>query len=348
MHDIVSLTADYEAWLGRRIPLVGADLERKHRELASDPMRFLRGTYYLWLLSVPDEVLNGPDVPSVGDLHVENFGTWLDAHGVRRWGVNDLDELAWAPYALDLVRLATSALLSPHLAVSSQQVCDTLLTTWRTATTARAVDLTTARARHLLAMVPGAHSAMRYYAGLAAAPESLPPPPAVVYAVARSAPNGWRPSWHTRVAGTGSLGHPRLVAVAGTTAREVKLLGPPTDEWAAEHRAGPLPVHDAALLGRVQTAVSGPDPLRLVQGWVLRRLGPDVVRIDLTGLAKKDTRRLLRSMARAVTDVHGTQPAALTAAREHEATRKSDWLHRLASTMAGTTHEQFTAWAAHR
>jgi len=31
-------------------------------------------------------------VLAVGDLHVENFGTWRDAEGRLIWGVNDFDE----------------------------------------------------------------------------------------------------------------------------------------------------------------------------------------------------------------------------------------------------------------
>ena len=29
---------------------------------------------------------------SVGDLHVENFGTWRDSEGRLIWGINDFDE----------------------------------------------------------------------------------------------------------------------------------------------------------------------------------------------------------------------------------------------------------------
>lgn len=263
--DVVALTAEYETWLALSLPVVVGDLALKHRELAADEMQFLRETYYLWLLTLPGEVFDGPDVPSVGDLHVENFGTWLDVRGVRRWGVNDLDELAWASYALDLVRLATSA-LSRHLSLSAKEVCDTLLATWRTASPARAVDLAAPRARHLRAMVPASKSAKRYYAGLAEAPSCPPPPSPVAGAAARSAPAGWAPNWYPRVAGTGSLGHPRVVGVAGFTAREAKLLGPPTAAWAAAHCTGPLPVRDGALLGRVHSATAGPEPLRVVDG----------------------------------------------------------------------------------
>src|SRR5262249_30395755 len=49
-----------------------------------------------------------PRVLAVGDLHVENFGTWRDSDGRLVWGVNDFDEADDLPYTNDLVRLAAS------------------------------------------------------------------------------------------------------------------------------------------------------------------------------------------------------------------------------------------------
>ena len=60
-------------------------------------------------------------VLSVGDLHLENFGTWRDADGRLVWGVNDFDEAAVMPYVLDLVRLVTSIQLAPRSRRSSNQ-----------------------------------------------------------------------------------------------------------------------------------------------------------------------------------------------------------------------------------
>ena len=77
---------------------------------------FLRATYFRWartIESVCPELAAAPVVACVGDIHVENFGTWRDADGRLVWGVNDYDEAAFMPYAFDLVRLATSACLSP-------------------------------------------------------------------------------------------------------------------------------------------------------------------------------------------------------------------------------------------
>src|SRR5262245_51376355 len=83
-----------------------------------DQFRFLRATYYRWAQIIPQALPNlaaAPRVLAVGDLHVENFGTWIDGEARLVWGVNDFDECAKLPCAYDLVRLATSA----HLAQSA-------------------------------------------------------------------------------------------------------------------------------------------------------------------------------------------------------------------------------------
>ena len=49
---------------------------------------------------------------AVGDLHVENFGTWRDIEGRLVWGINDFDEVWRLPYTNDLIRLSTSALMA--------------------------------------------------------------------------------------------------------------------------------------------------------------------------------------------------------------------------------------------
>ena len=40
----------------------------------------------------------------MGDLHVENFGTWLDSRERLVWGMNDFDEACELPFTSDLVR----------------------------------------------------------------------------------------------------------------------------------------------------------------------------------------------------------------------------------------------------
>ncbi len=109
---IIAATNAYETWLRQSIPLLDADLRLKHQRMAQSPFPFLRATFYRWVQLWPQvcpELVSTPAVLGVGDLHVENFGTWRDSEGRLIWGVNDFDEVALMPYANDLVRLAVSA-----------------------------------------------------------------------------------------------------------------------------------------------------------------------------------------------------------------------------------------------
>src|SRR5438270_2349774 len=113
--NIVKATKQYEDWLRLHIRIVEPDLRFKHEQMAAALFPFFRATFYRWLQMWPDEceVLDRvPHILSVGDLHVENFGTWRDTDGRLVWGVNDFDEACVYPYTMDLVRLATSALLA--------------------------------------------------------------------------------------------------------------------------------------------------------------------------------------------------------------------------------------------
>src|SRR5205823_9516885 len=100
-----------------RVPLYHPDLEYKHRQMAhpADPFPFFRGTYYRWVqrwAEAAGDLAAAPAVLAVGDLHVENYGTWRDSDGRLCWGVNDFDEADRLPYTNDLVRLAASVRLA--------------------------------------------------------------------------------------------------------------------------------------------------------------------------------------------------------------------------------------------
>ena len=81
----------------KKVEVVESDLKLKHQLMRGSVFTFLRATFYrwasLWQETCPD-LDKGPRVLAVGDLHVENFGTWRDTEGRLVWGVNDFDEVA--------------------------------------------------------------------------------------------------------------------------------------------------------------------------------------------------------------------------------------------------------------
>src|SRR5437879_11172021 len=131
--NVLKATEKYEAWLGGRIPLIRADLDRKHALMREAPFPFLRATFYRWAMTWPEvcpKTSAAPEVLGVGDLHVENFGTWRDSEGRLIWGLNDFDEACILPYTCDLVRLATSAQFAvdaDHLKIDVARAIDALL-----------------------------------------------------------------------------------------------------------------------------------------------------------------------------------------------------------------------------
>ena len=95
--------------------MVESDIEDKHDRMLKSAFVFLRATFFRWAKRIKatcPELGDAPQVLSVGDTHVENYGTWRDGDGRLVWGINDFDEAASIPYPFDLVRLATSARLA--------------------------------------------------------------------------------------------------------------------------------------------------------------------------------------------------------------------------------------------
>src|SRR6266436_8716076 len=109
-----------------------------------------------------------------------------------------------------------------------------------------------------------------------------------------------------RVAGLGSLGHVRLVALTetygGKIAREAKALVPSSVYWASESE-GPTEILYPAIMNH---AVRAPDPFVQVRGrWIVRRLSPHCSRIELSLLPKnRDECRLLFAMGWETANIH--------------------------------------------
>src|ERR1700722_11376467 len=137
--NILEATNAYEAWLARQTPLLPADIRLKHAAMRDNLFSFLRATYYRWAQVWPvacHDCANDPATLAVGDLHVENFGTWRDADARLAWGINDFDECPPLPFSHDLVRLATSARLALEdgdLEIEPKAACAAILDGYRAA-----------------------------------------------------------------------------------------------------------------------------------------------------------------------------------------------------------------------
>lgn len=356
----VTLTHDYEGWLAGQVTVLPADLAIKHAQMDAEPLVFLRATYYLWLARfgvLLPELSSAPPVVGVGDLHVENFGTWRDVDGRWCWGVNDLDEIGCWAYPNELVRLATSVLVAAHtIRLTSTQVCHALLEGWRQGLDhgGGAYVLDGSQHHHLRDLVPKPSNPQLYWRRLSALPhvEAGQVPRKAQRAVAEVAPTaGWPVRWHTRRAGEGSLGRRRYVAVGfigdGEVAREVKELGPATATW-------PLlsSTWGAAVCPEAWTVMAaGPLPAPIGRGrrkgWQTRRLAPDVMRIEVADQPiRKEETRLLTAMGRALAVIHCSDPTRAEAARAHEADLPHGWLAKAADQMCAATHEDWARWKA--
>src|SRR5262245_19997786 len=224
---IQEATADYEEWLGGQIPLVPEDLEHKHELMRSGPFPFLRATFYRWTqlwAQAPKHVRAAREVLAVGDLHVENFGTWRDAEGRLVWGINDFDEACRLPYTNDLLRLATSAQLAiadGHLQVEPKRAAAAILAGYKEGLEAGGRPFVLVEHWHwrvlrrlAVAKLDRPDKFWEKLHGLPAVADSLVPAGAA-RALGRLLPQAGLPLRYAhRVAGVGSLGRQRFVVIA--------------------------------------------------------------------------------------------------------------------------------------
>lgn len=347
-------TKQYEAWLAEHTSIMPLDLAFKHRQMAKGAYPFLRATFYRWAQVWPDicaELTNAPVVLSVGDLHVENFGSWRDKEGRLAWGVNDFDEAYPLPYTNDLVRLAASAALAAaagKLALRARTACDLILRGYASGLEAGGKPYVLAEEQDWLrvALTNQMREPAAFWKKLDDLPttnepipasatralEQLLPEPDLPYRVAH------------RVAGLGSLGRQRWVALmdwrGGKLAHEAKALAPSACCWAY---AGPQQLHYQAIL---RDAVRAPDPLlRVQEHWIVRRLAPDCTRIDLEALAAdRDEERLLYAMGWETANIHLGTRAAVKDVIDDLKERKPNWLRRSAEKMVAVTLKDWEMW----
>ncbi|MGH3344425.1 MAG: DUF2252 domain-containing protein [Carbonactinosporaceae bacterium] len=112
-----------------------AAFRRRFRKMAADPFAFYRGSACLFYADMARDEDPWADertgrVWIHGDLHAENFGTYMDAEGVLVFDVNDFDEAYLGHFTWDIKRLAASvALLSWTKAISDTDI-DGLIETY--------------------------------------------------------------------------------------------------------------------------------------------------------------------------------------------------------------------------
>lgn len=113
-------------------------LQRKYAAMRSDPFVFFRGAAHLFWKDWAKGASHLPVSPLVwacGDLHLENFGSYLGDNRLVYFDLNDFDEAALGPATADLTRLLTSlrlAMTSLHLdATEESELTDALLLAYR-------------------------------------------------------------------------------------------------------------------------------------------------------------------------------------------------------------------------
>jgi hypothetical protein len=149
-----------------------------------------------------------------------------------------------------------------------------------------------------------------------------------------------------RVAGLGSLGHVRLVAIAdwkgGRIAREAKALVPSSSHWLnPKHTPGEI-LYSAVL----RRAVRCPDPYVQLRGhWIVRRLSPHCSRIELEALgSSRGELRLLEAMGRETANIHlGCEETRIAILKDLRR-RKGNWLLKAAQTMAAAMEKDWKVW----
>jgi Uncharacterized protein conserved in bacteria (DUF2252) len=295
--------AAHEKWLAAQLAgdLVEGDLARKRRKMADSPFGFLRATYWRWaetILEVCPDLAEAPWVLAVGDIHLENFGTWRDVEGRIVWGVNDFDEAAEMPYALDLVRLAASAVLaeSPECP-PLESVCGHIVEGYESgleSPNAFVLDRQHMWMRTKFVVSEGQraefwrklaekHAEAKERARRAQARnQPIGPPQRFVKALDAALPDeNIALAYWPRTAGTGSLGRPRWVGFAtwrgAPLLREAKALVP--SGWTRANGNGSQRIR---LNEIAQGKFRSPDPWYRAAGNVLvRRLSPNNRKLEI-------------------------------------------------------------------
>jgi len=353
--NIIEATADYEKWLARHITIVRSDLALKHQHMAEAVFPFFRATFYRWAQLWPvvcPELAKAPRALVIGDLHVENFGTWRDIEGRLIWGVNDFDEAWPAAYTVDMVRLTASAYLAieaEHLAVTRREACEAIEQGYRDAIAKGGAPFVLAEQHRWLRLLAlgKLRDPIQFWTKIESCPRCPEKPPKAVLELLHSSLPLRKAKYETkrRIAGLGSLGHPRVLALAewhgAHLVREAKELRPSAWVWAEKKAYGKL-LNEKLI----DTALRVKDPHVHFRGtWQVRRLGPDCCHIELASLPEERAEaRLLYSMGWETANIHLGSRAAIAKIKSDLRTRRGKWLHKAAKTMCKVTLQDWKDW----
>src|ERR1700732_5221821 len=314
--DIFRATTSFEGWLRGRVSMVEADLHQKHEFMAEDEFRFFRGTFYRWAQLWPKhckELTTAPSVLAVGDLHVNSFGTWRDRVGRLVWGVDDFDQAYFLPYTNGLVRLATSARIAyflGHLQTNTKNAREAILEGYRDSLQEGGTPIVLEDQNAWFAPVALSRldNPPSFWKRLDSNPvlrQPVPSTPRKMWKELFPAPNlPYRVL--NRSAGTGSLGHPRMVAIAdwegGKIALEAKILVPSACGWASKGKNRTTIYYPRIMENSVRCA----DPyVRVKENWRVSRLSPDSSPVEIESLPwKRGEDGLLNKMGWEAANIH--------------------------------------------
>jgi Uncharacterized protein conserved in bacteria (DUF2252) len=342
----------YEDWLRRQLKddVVKADLASKHEKMKESPFVFLRATYWRWaetILDVCPDLAGAAEVLAIGDIHLENYGTWRDADGRLVWGVNDFDEAAPMPYALDLVRLAASALLAGDgRRVAAADICHQILEGYADGLRNPrpiVLDRDYAWLRGEVAVSEKARA--RFWEKIAKA-KAKSPPQRFRRALAAAMPEpGLALRTAPRSAGAGSLGRPRWIGVAdwrgAPVVREAKALVASAWLRAAGGRA--RGIYAGTIASGCCRAC---DPWFKVEGGMaVRRLSPNNRKIEADDGEALLVPEMLRTMGFDVASVHaGVADTSRAGIRRDLKRRNAEWLGENAKRAAEAVTRDYKDW----
>lgn len=354
---IIEATAEAERWAARQVSLVQADISLKHRHMAEAVFPFMRATFYRWAQLWPvvcAELSQAPQVLAIGDLHVENFGTWRDVEGRLVWGVNDFDEAWPAAYTVDLVRLITSAFLAiedQHLNVSRREAREAIEEGYRDSMDKGGGPYVLAERHGWLRRVAYSRlrDPVRFWQKIETCPEHRGKVPKHIVALLQGCMPLKEPTiqMKSRTAGLGSLGHPRVLALSqwhgAHIVREAKALTRSAWIWASGDQKEDAPLLQEQI---INDAIRIPDPhMHFRDGWVVRRLAPDCCHIELCSLPEeRDEEKLLYAMGWETANIHLGTREHTGALKKDLAARRGRWLHKAAKAMAQATRKDWKEW----